>query len=88
MWTALVRPRELPLAAVPKLVGRSALQTGYFVLLIAAVQRGTPTVVQTIAAATPLILLAGTVALRRERPSARLVAAAVAVVAGIGLAVS
>lgn len=88
VWTALVPPRDLPLAAVPKLTGRSALQTGYFVLLIAAVQRGTPTVVQTIAAATPLILLGGTAVVRRERPSVRLLAAAVAVVAGIGLAVS
>jgi drug/metabolite transporter (DMT)-like permease len=87
-WTALVPPRDLPASSVPRLAVRSALQTGYFVLLIAAVQRGTPTVVQTIVAATPLILLGGTAVVRRERPSVRLLGAAVAVVAGIGLAVS
>ncbi|MFN0156092.1 MAG: EamA family transporter [Gaiella sp.] len=87
IWLVAVPPRDLPRRAVPALVGRSALQSAYFVLVIAAVARGTPTTVQTIAATTPLFLLLGIAARRRERPSPRLLAASVAVVAGVSLAV-
>lgn len=87
LWCALAPPRDLPLRSASALVGRSALQSAYFVLIIAAVQRGTPTTVQTIAATTPLFLLLGTAARRREWPSPRLLAASLGVVAGVALVV-
>ena len=84
----LVRPRDIPVRSLPHLTLRSALQTGYYVLLIAAVERGSPTTVQTLAATTPLLLLAAGVVMRRQRPSGRIAFAALAVVAGVALVVS
>ena len=84
----LVRPRDIPFRALPQLTLRSALQTGYYLLLIAAVERGSPTTVQTLAATTPLLLLAAGVVVRRQRPSGRITFAALAVVCGVALVVS
>lgn len=83
---ALVPPREVPRRALPALSTRAALQTLYYLLLIAAVERGSPATVQTLAATTPLLLIA--IAARRQRPSGRIAVAALAVVLGVGLAVS
>ncbi len=58
VYLVLIPPRGIPLAGYPRLAIRSSLQTAYFVLLIAAVQRGHPATVQTIVATTPLLLLA------------------------------
>jgi drug/metabolite transporter (DMT)-like permease len=84
----LVPPREIPVGAIPQLTFRSALQTGYFLLLILAVERGSPATVQTLVATTPIMLLALDVAVQRERPPLRLTAAALGVVAGVALAVT
>jgi drug/metabolite transporter (DMT)-like permease len=85
---AIARPRDIPLRAIPKLAYRSALQTAYFVLLIAAVERGSPATVQTLVATTPVVLLAAHVVARRERPPSRLTIAAFGVIAGVVLAVT
>lgn len=85
---ALVPPRAIPLRAIKPLTLRSALQSSYFLLMILAVQRGTPATVQTLVATTPLMVLALDTIASRQRPPARLVAASLAVVAGVALAVA
>jgi drug/metabolite transporter (DMT)-like permease len=86
VWVALARPRDIPRRAVPALFTRSSFQTGYYALIILAVQRGSPATVQTLAATTPLILLVGTFLVRRRAPPVRLVFASCAFVLGIALA--
>jgi drug/metabolite transporter (DMT)-like permease len=85
VWIALAPPRDLPLRALPELFTRSIFQTGYFVLIILAVQRGSPAAVQTLAATTPLMLLVGTFLARRHALPLRLVFASCAVVFGVAL---
>lgn len=84
----VARPRDIPLSALPKLTFRSALQTLYFVLLILAVERGSPATVQTLVATSPLIVLGVDAVQDRARPPLRLTFAAVGVVAGVALAVA
>ena len=83
----IVPPRDIPLRALPRLAFRSALQTAYFVLLILAIERGSPATAQTIVATTPVMLLSVDVVVERRRPPLRLALAAVGVVAGVALAV-
>jgi len=87
VWVALALPRDIPRRAVPQLFTRSSFQTGYYVLIILAVQRGSPATVQTLAATTPLMLLVATFAIRRRALPLRLVFASSAVVVGVALAV-
>lgn len=84
----LAPPRQIPLAALPKLTFRSALQSAYFVLVILAIERGSPATVQTLVSTTPLMLLAADAIVERRRPPLRLLAAATGVIVGVGLAVS
>lgn len=86
IWTALARPYDIPRRAVPALLTRSSFQTGYYALIILAVERGSPATVQTLAATTPLMLLVATFLVRRRAPPVRLVFASCAVVLGITLA--
>lgn len=86
VWLALAPPRDIPGRAAPTLIVRSSFQTGYFVLLILAVQRGSPATVQTLAATTPLMLVVSTFAVRRRTLPLRLVFASCVVVLGIALA--
>jgi drug/metabolite transporter (DMT)-like permease len=86
IWIAVVPPRDIPLRAVPQLFTRSSFQTGYFALIILALQRGSPATVQTLAATTPLMLLIATFVLRRRALPPRLVFASCAVVVGVALA--
>jgi drug/metabolite transporter (DMT)-like permease len=86
VWLALAAPRDIPRSAVPRLFTRSGFQTAYFVLIILALQRGSPATVQTMAATTPLILLVATFLVRRRALPLRLVFASCAVVAGVALA--
>jgi drug/metabolite transporter (DMT)-like permease len=83
-----VPPRDIPLRALPQLTFRSALQTVYFVLLIFAIQRGSPASVQTLVATTPLMLLGADALQQKRRPPIRLTLAACGVVAGVALAVT
>jgi drug/metabolite transporter (DMT)-like permease len=85
IWIALALPRDIPLRALPQLFTRSSFQTGYFVLVILAVQRGSPATVQTLVATTPLMLLVSTFLVRRHTLPLRLVFASCAVVAGVAL---
>jgi len=85
VWIALAPPVDLPLRALPELFTRSIFQTGYFVLVILAVQRGSPATVQTLAATTPLMLLVATFLVRPRALPLRLVFASCAVVFGIAL---
>jgi drug/metabolite transporter (DMT)-like permease len=78
-------PRDVPLSSVPRLVGRSLLVTLSFVLIILGVQQGSPVVVQTLVATTPLFVLAVESWRTRTRPPSRAVAAALLVVAGVGI---
>lgn len=80
---ALFPPRDIPLRETPSLLGRSVVVTSYFVLLILAAQRGSPVVVQTIVATTPLLVLAWESLRTRRRPPARISIAAVMVMIGV-----
>jgi len=86
VWIVLAFPRDIPRRAVPELLTRSSFQTGYFALIILAVQRGSPATVQTLAATTPLMLLVSTFLVRRRALPIRLVFASCAVVLGVALA--
>ncbi len=83
LFVPLFPPRDIPLAAAPRLFGRALVVTAYFVLLILAAQQGSPVVVQTCLAATPLLVLAVESWRSRTPPRPRIVAAAVLVVVGI-----
>jgi drug/metabolite transporter (DMT)-like permease len=84
LFIPLFPPRDIPLRATPRLFGRALVVTSYFVLLILAAQQGSPVVVQTCLAATPLLVLGYESWRARRRPEPRILAAAVLVVAGIG----
>ena len=83
LFIALFPPRDIPLRAAPQLFGRALVVTAYFVLLILAAQQGSPAVVQTCLATTPLIVLGWESWRARRRPPARILAAAVAVLAAV-----
>ena len=85
VWIALAPPRDIPARAVPQLLTRSSFQTGYFVLVILAVARGSPAAVQTLVATTPLMLLVSTFLVRRHTLPLRLIFASCAVVVGVAL---
>jgi drug/metabolite transporter (DMT)-like permease len=86
IWILAALPRDIPRRALPQLLMRSSFQTGYFVLIILAVERGSPATVQTLAATTPLMLLVGTFLVRRRALPLRLVFASCAVILGVALA--
>ena len=79
----LIRPRDVPFAATPRLLLRSVTVTAYFVLVILAVQRGSPVVVQTLVATTPLLILGWESLRSRSWPAPRAVAGALFVVVGV-----
>ncbi|MEO5964354.1 MAG: EamA family transporter [Candidatus Limnocylindrales bacterium] len=83
LFIPLFPPRDIPLAATPRLFGRALVVTSYFVLLILAAQQGSPVVVQTCLAATPLLVLAWESWRARRRPEPRILIAAALVVMGI-----
>jgi drug/metabolite transporter (DMT)-like permease len=83
VFVALFPPRDIPLRAAPRLFGRALVVTTYFVLVILAAQEGSPVVVQTCLATTPLIVLAWESWRARRRPPARILGAAVLVVIGV-----
>jgi drug/metabolite transporter (DMT)-like permease len=85
VFLILFPPRDIPWRAAPRLFGRGLVVTSYFVLLILAAQRGSPAVVQTCLAATPLLVLAWESWRARRRPPARILAATILVVIGVTL---
>ncbi len=82
---ALFPPRDVARHDVPRLLGRSLVVTTYFVFVILGAQSGSPVVVQTLVATTPLFVLAVESVRRRAAPPLRAVAAAVVVVIGVVL---
>lgn len=80
---ALFPPRDIPFDAAPRLFRRSVVVTAYFVLLILAAQRGSPVVVQTLVATTPLLVLAWESFRTGRRPPGRITLAAGLVVVGV-----
>ena len=85
VFLALFPPRDIPIKAAPRLFGRALIVTSYFVLLILAAQRGSPAVVQTTLAATPLVVLGWESWRTRRRPPMRILAASILVVIGVTL---
>jgi drug/metabolite transporter (DMT)-like permease len=83
IWLLLAPPRAIPLRALPVMSLRAGLISLYFALVILAVERGSPVTVQTLVATAPLMLLLGTLALRGERPPARVALAAAAATGGV-----
>lgn len=85
---ALFPPRDVRLSDVPRLLGRSVVVTTYFVFLILGAQSGSPVVVQTLVATTPLLVLVVEAVRRGSAPPARQLVAAGIVVAGVALIVA
>jgi drug/metabolite transporter (DMT)-like permease len=81
----LFPPRHIPMRATPRLLFRSLLTTLSFVCILLGVQQGSPVVVQTLLATTPLFVLAAESWRTRTRPPARALVAATLVVAGVAL---
>jgi drug/metabolite transporter (DMT)-like permease len=82
---ALFPPRDVARSDVPRLLGRSVVVTIYFVLVILGAQTGSPVVVQTLVATTPLILLVAESVRHRTRPAPRAAVAAAVVAVGVAL---
>jgi drug/metabolite transporter (DMT)-like permease len=82
---ALFPPRDVDRRDIPRLLGRSVVVTLYFVFVIVGAQGGSPVVVQTLVATTPLFVLAVESVRRRSAPPLRAVVAAGVVVAGVAL---
>jgi len=80
---ALFPPRDVARRDIPRLLGRSVVVTAYFVFVILGAQAGSPVVVQTLVATTPLFVLAVESVRRRSAPPRRAVAAAAIVVGGV-----
>ena len=80
---AIFPPRDVARADVPRLLWRSVVVTTYFVLVILGAQAGSPVVVQTLVATTPLFVLAVESVRRRSAPPIRAVLAAAIVAVGV-----
>ena len=81
----LFMPRDVPLRAAPRLFIRSLLVTSSFIFIILGVQQGSPVVVQTLVATTPLFALAVESWRTRTRPPARALGAALLVAIGVAV---
>jgi len=79
----LIPPRGIPRSATPLLFARALVVTTYFVLVILAVQQGSPVVVQTLVAITPLLILSVESVRSRTRPAPRAIGGAILVVVGV-----
>jgi drug/metabolite transporter (DMT)-like permease len=82
---AAIPPRGIPASGLPRFLIRSAAVSAYFVLVILAVQRGSPVVVQTLLALTPLLILAYESVRARRWPSALSVVGASLAFAGVAV---
>jgi drug/metabolite transporter (DMT)-like permease len=81
----VIPPRGIPVSAGPRLLLRSVTVTIYFVLIILAVQEGSPVVVQTMVAIAPLLSLGWESIRARQRPAPRALAGALLVAVGVTL---
>lgn len=83
VFVLVIPPRDVPPAEIPRLFVRSLVVTTYFVLVIMGAQQGSPVVVQTLIATTPLFVLAADALRHRSRPPVRAIFAAAIVVVGV-----
>src|SRR5258705_5855950 len=82
---AMFPPRDVASSDVPRLLGRSVVVTAYFVFVILGAQAGSPVVVQTLVATTPLFVLVAESVRRRSAPPPRATTAAGIVAVGVAL---
>jgi drug/metabolite transporter (DMT)-like permease len=85
LFLVAIPPRNVPLSATPQLFVRSVLVTLSFVFVIYGAQQGSPLVVQTMVATTPLFVLGWESWRARAWPRGRGLAAALAAAIGVGL---
>jgi drug/metabolite transporter (DMT)-like permease len=85
IFTAAIPPRQVPLRVVPWLAVRAAFVSAQFLLVIVAVRDGSPAVVQTAVATTPLWALGVEAVRTRTAPSLRVTVCAVVVVLAVAL---
>lgn len=78
-----IPPRDLGRPSLPGLIGRSAIMTASWMAALAAVRVGSPTVVQTMAATTPLWVLGWESVRSRRPPPPRVLVAAGLVLLGV-----
>jgi len=78
-------PRGVPSSAAPQMVLRAVVVTVHHVLVLQAVQVGSPVVVQTLLATTPLMLLGWESFRARSLPAPRALAGASLVLVGVAL---
>lgn len=81
----LVRPRDVPIRALPRMLPRAAFISAHFVLILVGVQDGNPAVVQTAVATAPLVSLLAESAMTRAVPPLPVVGAAALAVIGVAL---
>jgi drug/metabolite transporter (DMT)-like permease len=81
----VIPPRGVPVTAIPQLLLRSVIVTIYFTTVIIAVQEGSPVVVQTMLAISPLLALGVESVRSRTWPSRRALGGAGLVVVGVAL---
>lgn len=83
-FMAVLPPRGIPVRTTPLLALRAAFITTQFVLVIEAVRRGSPVIVQTLVATAPLVALTMEMARRRSwSASPRVVVSSLLVVVGV-----
>ncbi len=80
-----IPPRGIPVSATPRLLVRAITVTTYFMLIIAAVQDGSPVVVQTMVSVAPLLTLAWESLRSRRLPAPQALAGAILVTLGVVL---
>lgn len=85
VFLSVIPPRDVPMAELPRLLGRSVVVTTYFVFVILGAQLGNPVVVQMLVATSPLFAMAGETLHARRRPTIRSLGGGVAVATGVGL---
>jgi drug/metabolite transporter (DMT)-like permease len=81
----VIPPRGVPASGIPRLLLRSVAVTSYFVLVILAVQQGSPVVVQTLVAITPLLILGYESLRARQWPAPSGLAGAALVLVGVAV---
>jgi drug/metabolite transporter (DMT)-like permease len=82
---ALFPPHGVPRSAAPQMALRAVVVTVHHVLVLLAVQEGSPVVVQTLLATTPLMLLGYESFRARRLPAPRALAGASLVLLGVAL---
>lgn len=87
IFTIAIPPRDIPRREVPLLLTRALFITGGFAFSIVGVQRGSPTVIQTMVALTPFFVLSWEAFQTRAAPPPRLLLATTLAVAGVALVV-